>query len=134
MKRNPQEITDAELAVLRILWERGPQSAGAVTEVLYPACTPSDVGTVHSLLQRLERKHLVRRDRSVWPHAFQASASQEAIAGRQLKNLAQRITGGALAPFLTHLVEADELSADELDEIRKLINRKAKTRKNRKQG
>jgi predicted transcriptional regulator len=133
MKRNPQDITDAELAVMRILWERGPQTAGDVTELLYPACTPSDIGTVHSLLQRLERKKLVARDRGLRPHLFAATVTRETIAGRQLKSLARRITGGALAPFLTHLVESDQLSQDELDEIRKLINRKAASRKNRKQ-
>ena len=124
-------IPDAELAVLKLLWERGPLAARAITVEVYPACTESDIGTVHSMLQRLEAKGMVRRDRARRPHVFAATVSREEVAGRQLEAIAQRLTDGSFVPFLTHLVEGRRLSDAELDEIRQLLDRHAAQSKKR---
>ena len=54
--RKPQTVTDAELAVMKVLWEDTALPVRAIAERIYPKCAESEVGTVHSLLQRLERK------------------------------------------------------------------------------
>ena len=59
MKRRPQTVTDAELAVLKILWQRGPLTAKAITAAIYPDGAESEFASVHSFLQRLERKGLI---------------------------------------------------------------------------
>lgn len=132
MNREPVRITDTELAVLKVLWENGPVAAREVTAVLYPACTDSDIGTVHSMLQRLERKQLVSRDRSRRPHQFTPLVSREDVAGQELDAIAERLTGGSLIPFLTHLVDTDRLSEDDLAAVRRLLRQRS-TRKGRKE-
>ncbi len=77
--------TDTQLQVLKILWEHGPITVRGISEILYESSTASDIGTVHTILQRLERKKMVARDRCAHPHQFTARISQSELAARSLK-------------------------------------------------
>src|SRR5258708_3402541 len=100
MTKRPQTVTDAELAVLKILWQRGPLTAKAITTALYPDGAESEFASVHSFLQRLERKGLVARDRSAYVHSFTATVSQAEVAGLELQTLATRLGEGSIAPLI----------------------------------
>jgi predicted transcriptional regulator len=113
--------TDAELAILKLLWEGGPLAAREIREQLYPGGTPSDHATVQTLLGRLERKRLIRRDRSEFAHSFTATVSREELAGDELEALAAKLTDGSLVPFILHAVSSKQLSAKERNEIRELL-------------
>ena len=63
MSRSPQDVTDAELAVLEVLWDEGPCSRRRIADVLYPGGQPAHYTTVQKLLERLESKGLVARTR-----------------------------------------------------------------------
>jgi len=126
VKRRPQMVTDAELAVLKILWQRGPLTAKAITNAIYPDGAESEFASVHSFLLRLERKGLVARDRSCFVHSFSAAVSQTDVAGQELATLAARLGEGTIAPLIMQLVEQKRLSAQEVAEIRKLLNRYSK--------
>ncbi len=128
MKR-PKSITDTELAVLKFLWDHGSVTAKEIAASLYPRCTASDVGTVHSMLQRLESKRFIHRDRSAHAHSFSAAVSRSEMAGLQLEEMADKLADGSVTPFLTHLVEGDRLSPKDLDELRKLLKRHRSRRK-----
>jgi BlaI family transcriptional regulator, penicillinase repressor len=121
MAKRSVHVTEAELAVLDVLWDRGPASAREITERLYPRGEPADVATVQKLLARLEAKKFVARDRSERVHRFSASHSREAFAGEQLTGLAEKLSGGSLTPLLVHLVENNRLSRRDLDELRILL-------------
>ena len=123
MKRRPQTVTDAELAVLKILWQRGPLTAKAITNSIYPDGAESEFASVHSFLQRLERKGLVDRDRSSYVHSFSATVSQADVAGQELETLAARLGEKSIAPLIMQLVEQKRLSEKEVAEIRKLLNK-----------
>ena len=123
MKRRPQTVTDAELAVLKILWQRGPLTAKAITNSIYPDGAESEFASVHSFLQRLERKGLVDRDRSSYVHSFSAAVSQADVAGQELETLAARLGEKSIAPLIMQLVEQKRLSEKEVAEIRKLLNK-----------
>src|SRR5436190_22007309 len=77
--KKPVGVTGAELAVLKVLWARGPLTAKAITQAIYPDGAESEFAAVHSFLQRLERKGLVARDRSSFVHVFSPTASQADI-------------------------------------------------------
>src|SRR5579872_6415586 len=64
MARTPQDITDAELSVLQILWDKGRETIRELTDVLYPSGTGVHYATVQKLLERLEGKKFVKRDRT----------------------------------------------------------------------
>ncbi len=81
MPHAPPAVTEAELAVLELLWLESPRTARQLTEQLYPPGTPSDVATVQKLLQRLEAKELVARDRSQRVHTFRSDPHARRVRG-----------------------------------------------------
>ena len=123
------EVTGAELAVLELLWTESPRTARQLTERLYPPGTPSDVSTVQKLIQRLEQKGLVSRDRSERTHTFAAAISREGYAGQRLAELADKLSAGSLAPLLSHLVSSRRLSERELTELRSVLDAAPRRRK-----
>ncbi|HTU24033.1 MAG TPA: BlaI/MecI/CopY family transcriptional regulator [Pirellulales bacterium] len=123
MLPKPQSVTDAELGVMKLIWSSEPVSAGVIRKQLYPEGSPSDHATVQKLLQRLESKGVIERDRSTWPHTFRALVSSYELAGQQLDALAEKLTDGSLVPFLLHAVGKQRLSAKERAEILALLQR-----------
>jgi predicted transcriptional regulator len=115
-------VTDAELAVLQVLWDQGPATIRQLTDVLYPRGTDVHYATVQKLLERLETKSHVQRDRSGHAHVFRAATDRNTLIGRRLRAVAEKLCGGMMAPLLTHLVRAEELSPKERQELRALID------------
>jgi predicted transcriptional regulator len=122
MARTPQDVTDAELAVLQLLWDGGPATIRRLTDTLYPGGGPAQYGTVQKLLDRLEAKGCVRRERRPAAHTFDAVIAREDLIGRRLQDVAEKLCGGSLTPLLTHLVRTREMSARERQELRELID------------
>jgi predicted transcriptional regulator len=112
------------LAILKRLWENEPLSAREIREQLYPRGTPSDHATVQKLLQRLEQKKLVVRDRRSFAHLFRSAVTREELAGEQLEALASKLTDGSMVPFILHAVSSKPLTREERDEIRRLLDRR----------
>jgi predicted transcriptional regulator len=121
--KKPARVADAELAVLKVLWGRGPLTAKAITEAIYPDGAASEFAAVHSFLQRLERKGLVARDRSSFVHVFSPTASQADIMSDELKATAERLGAGSIAPMIMQLIHQKRLSKKEAAEIRKLLDK-----------
>ena len=122
MPRKAQDVTDAELAILQLLWDNGKATVRELVQVLYPTGTTSDLATVQKLLKRLENKECVSRDRSGWPHVFSALIQRSDLIGRRLQTTADALCGGSLAPLLTHLVQEQELTSEERSRLRQLLD------------
>jgi predicted transcriptional regulator len=116
------DVTDAELAVLQTLWDRGEATIRQLTDELYPGGGSAHYATVQKLLERLHGKGHVERDRSSHAHRFRARTNRDVLVGRRLRAMAEKLCGGMLAPLLTHLVRAETLSANERRELRALID------------
>jgi predicted transcriptional regulator len=132
MARTPQDVTDAELAVLQVLWDGGPATIRQLTDVLYPGGGAAQYATVQKLLDRLEAKDCVHRDRTPAAHTFSAAIAREDLIGRRLQDMAEKLCGGSLTPLLTHLVRTRRLSSRERQELRDLIDELDPTNKDRK--
>jgi BlaI family penicillinase repressor len=118
-----QPLANAELAVMDLLWERADRmTAREIREALYPNEKKAQHGTVQRLLQRLEEKGFVERDRSISVHFFSAAISRESYAGGQLESLADKLTAGSFAPLITHLVEHKKISREEVAKIRSILD------------
>jgi predicted transcriptional regulator len=115
-------ITEAELDVLKVLWREQPLTSRELTEQLYGEVNRSSLGTVQKLVSRLQEKEMVLRDRSGTAHMFLAAVSREEVAGMQLEEFANKLSGGSLSPFVTHLVRSRRLSNREKEEIRRLLD------------
>ncbi len=122
MGARASHVTDAELSVLEILWEHGPATVRTIARVLYPEGGTSKPATVLKLLERLEQKGLVARDRSGAAQQFHAEADRDALIGSQLRQIAERLSGNSLTPLLTHLVQAAALTDEERARLRELLD------------
>ena len=120
-----KNIPDAELAIMKLLWKgQSPMAAREIRERLYPAGTPSDHATVQKLLQRLESKKLIRRDRSGFAHRFTATVSQAEVVGEQLRELAESMVDGSMVPVLTHFINQQQLTPAERRQLKQLFDEK----------
>ncbi len=115
-------LANSELAVMDLLWRNDRLTARQIREELYPDADKAQHGTVQRLLQRLEDKGYVERDRDLPVHLFSAAVSREAYGGGQLESLAEKLTAGSIAPLITHLVEEKKLSRDDIKRIRRLLD------------
>lgn len=121
MARTPQDITDAELNVINLLWERGRTTVRDLTDTLYPGGTGAHYATVQKLLERLELKKFVKRDRKPWPHQFEPRINREELIGRRLQATADKLCEGSLAPLLSHLVKV-KLNPEQLNSLREMLD------------
>ncbi len=119
---NHPTLANAELAVMDLLWEQDRLTARDIREQLYPGTTKAQHGTVQRLLQRLEDKGFVERDRSLSVSLFSALISRQAYASSQLESLADKLTGGSLAPLITHLMEEKKISRAEIRRLRQILD------------
>jgi predicted transcriptional regulator len=110
-------VPDAELAVLQALWEHGQATIRQLADRLYPGGKAAQYGTVQKLLERLEARGCVTRDRTPWPHLFAPAIDRETLIGWRLRETAEKLCGGSLTPLLLHLLKAERLSAGERHEL-----------------
>jgi BlaI family penicillinase repressor len=136
MARPPQDVTESELNLLNVLWEKGRCSTRQLTAVLYPDSggAAAQYATVQKLLERLESKGLVARDRTLFVHTFTAIANRDELIGRRLRALADKLCGGSLAPIVSHLARNRSLSESERKELRDLIDAPAPQPRRKKPG
>ncbi len=121
MPRKPLDITETELAILDVLWTKGTATIRDITDELYTRRTTGEYATVQKLLERLEAKGCVKRDRSSFAHVFQAKISRDIVIGEELENLAKKLCNGSLTPLLIHLAEAGRLSPNDYKMLRRMI-------------
>lgn len=117
------KIADAELAVLQALWQRGAATVRQLRDAVYPGGGATEYGTVHKLLERLENKNCVRRERRGREYLFHATVDRDEVIGRELSALVDKMCGGSLQPLLSHLVRVKGLTADELRELLALVDK-----------
>ena len=129
-QRSAGDVTEAELAVLQLLWAQPASPIREIMQKLYPSGTPSDYATVQKLLERLEAKRCVTRDASAVPHRFSAAVGRGELIGRRLREMADKLCGGSVAPLVTNLVESRALTPREIGELRELIDRLDRAPKN----
>ena len=122
-------ISRTELAILNCLWDSDGATIRELTDQVYPDGTPTNYATVQKLLDRLEEKGVVRRDRSSRAHRFRAIVSQEQYIGGRLQALADSVCGGSFTPLLTQLVRGKRLKKGDLDELQALLGKLSSRRK-----
>ena len=109
-----------------LLWKNKRLTARRIREQLYSDASKAQHGTVQKLLQRLEKKEYIERDRSQFVHQFMASVTRQEYAGGQLESLASKLTSGSFAPLITHLVETSKMSSNDIEEIKAILDKHKK--------
>ncbi len=113
--------TDAELAILRVLWERGPSTVRDVHEAL-SGTQATGYTTVLKLMQIMTDKGLVVRDESQRAHIYQASQSEQKTQRQIVADLVQRAFGGSSAKLVMQALSGRKATRAELNEIRELLD------------
>ncbi|MCB9915026.1 MAG: BlaI/MecI/CopY family transcriptional regulator [Planctomycetes bacterium] len=114
--------TDAQLAILSVLWDHGPSTVRQVHEAL-----PDDVRrgytTTLKLMQIMVEQGLARRDESERSHVYAACVGEDETKGRLVDDLMQKAFGGSAAQLVMRALSETPASAAELAEIRALLAR-----------
>jgi BlaI family penicillinase repressor len=120
MKSSPRKPTNAEVAILRVLWTRGPSTVREVARAMgrEPAYT-----TVLKLMQNMTDKGLVRRDESARTHVYEAASTETQTQRQLVTDLLERVFDGSAAKLVMQALAASKTSARELAEIRKLLDK-----------
>jgi len=122
MARNkPSRPTDAELEILRVLWDEGPSTVRIVHEVLSQNRN-TGYTTILKLLQNMTEKGFVTRDESQRSHIYQAVLQEEQTQRQLVTDLLNRAFGGASDKLVMQTLLARRISSEELAEIRKFLD------------
>jgi predicted transcriptional regulator len=120
MKHARRKPTDAELGILTVLWTRGPSTVRQVAEALD---REAGYTTVLKLLQIMTEKALVVRDETARTHVYQAAFTEDQTQRQLVSDLLDRAFGGSAAKLVLQALAANKTSAEELAEIRKLLDK-----------
>ena len=114
--------TDAELVILRVIWDRGPST---VREVFRHINARQDTGytTVLKLMQIMTDKGLLDRDASVRPQMYKPSRSQRQTQRQLLRDLVDRAFGGSPGSLALQALSSRKATPDERRRIRELLDR-----------
>ena len=123
--------TDAELAILRVLWERGPSTVRQVHDVLVARVGPTAYTTALKLLQIMTDKGLVRRDDTDRTHVYTTRLSEEQTQRQLVRDLLERAFGGSASKLVMQALNAKRATAEEMVEIRRLIEARREERDDR---
>ena len=124
-KGKPSEL---ELQVLSVLWEHGPLPVRKVHELLRDGKTRAYT-TVLAVLQGMEKKELVDHSREGMANIYRPLVSQKQAVNPVMKDLLRNVFGGDKSAVVQCLLDSSNPDADELKEIRRLINEAAKEKK-----
>lgn len=121
-KKGPPRPTDAELGILRVLWQRGPSTVREVQEALNEA-RPTGYTTVLKTLQIMTEKGLVRRDEQQRAHVYQAELAQHQTQRQLVGDLLNRVFDGSASNLLMHALATKKgASPEELSQIRDILD------------
>jgi len=120
--RQPPRPTDAELAILRVLWQRGPSTVRDVHEELNRDGA-TGYTTILKLLQIMTEKGLVVRDEAQRAHIYESRYGEQKTQRQLLTDLADRAFGGSAAKLVLQALSGRKATAEELESIRELLDR-----------
>lgn len=121
-RRTGAAVTEAELTVLRTLWDGGPATVREVLDRVGPDGQDWAYTTVQTLLLRLQEKGCVGADKRGMAHVFRAIVSRDQFAGQRLDEVKDAILDGAAAPLVLRLVQNGKFTPAEIAHFRKLLD------------
>ena len=120
-KKTPQP-TDAELAILSVLWDKGPCTVREVNEVMNEE-KPTGYTTTLKFMQIMAEKGLLLRDDSQFRHIYKPAISEEKTQKQVSNRLADRAFAGSAGRLVMRALSTKKISPKELTEIRKIVDR-----------
>ncbi|MDQ3712355.1 MAG: BlaI/MecI/CopY family transcriptional regulator [Acidobacteriota bacterium] len=119
-KQNQRKPTPAELEILSVIWECETATVREIFEVINRQ-KPTIYTTVLKLLQIMDEKGLVERDKTNRAHIYRAKIKQSDTGKQMLRDVMQKIFGGSALKLVQQVLETETTTAEDLREIRKMI-------------
>jgi predicted transcriptional regulator len=113
-------VSEAELEVLKVLWQHGPGTVREVSAQL--GGRPRAYTTVQTLLQRLQVKGYVASDRGGPANVYRAAVSRDDLLSRRLRALADQLCDGTASPLLLALVQGGRFTPEDIQRFRRLLD------------
>lgn len=124
MKKLPR-ISDAEWVVMQVLWAKPGLTADEVADALKGNVAWSD-RTIRTLINRLLQKKALTYEKEGRRYRYRPAVSQEQCVREERRSFIQRVYGGTVTPMLAAFIEDARLSAEEIDELKRMLDRKGK--------
>ena len=121
MARADYELGEAELAVIRVLWDHGPQTVRAVMQHMHDRGRRVAYTTVMTFLTRLEAKGFVTSDKADTAYVYRAKITRRSVSRSRVETLLQQLYDGAPGPMVLQLIEQGRFTTEEIAQLRKLI-------------
>jgi BlaI family penicillinase repressor len=115
-------VTDTELSVLQVLWDRKVATTREICDELYPGGTTAQYYTVQKLLERLESRGCVERDRTERVHTFSPAIDRASLIEERLRDLSESLCDGAVLPMLTGLIRMRRWTPSEQKQLQQFLS------------
>ena len=119
MRRRSATLTEQELEIMKIVWDRDPVTVRDVYEALLERRKVAYT-TVMTMMKILEQKGRLKKTQSERAYVYRAAQPKGQVIGAMVREFVNRVFNGSAEPLLVHLVEDHDLSQEDLDEIARL--------------
>jgi BlaI family penicillinase repressor len=119
MRRRSTVLTEQELEIMKIVWERESATVRDVYETLLERRKVAYT-TVMTMMKILEQKKYLKRTQADRAYVYRPAQPKRLVVGAMVRDFINRVFNGATEPLLVHLVEEHDLSPEELEEIARL--------------
>ena len=117
------KISDAEWQVMKVLWEKSPITANHIVEKL-TAETPWKPKTIRTLISRLATKKIVGFEKNGRQYMYYPLLAEDECVKQETRSFLNRIRSGSLKPMLAAFLEEENLSQEEIRELKKILDKK----------
>jgi predicted transcriptional regulator len=122
------KIGNLQLKIMRVLWQHGEATARQITDEINKQ-EPTAHSTIQTLLRKLEVKKAVAYKERERTFVFRPLVSESEITQSATKDLISRVFHGSLSGLVAHVLENEDISAEEMAKLRQLITEKSKEQK-----
>ncbi len=119
------QLGKVQLRIMQVLWDRGRATAREITDAIN-ASEPIAHSTVQTLLRGLEEKRSVAHETQDRTFVFFPLVKEHEFKQSATRDLVERVFGGSVGSLVAHLLKNEDVSREEIDEIRQLINKRGK--------
>jgi predicted transcriptional regulator len=119
MRRRSPTLTEQELEIMKIVWERETATVRDVYEALLERRKVAYT-TVMTMMKILEQKKYLKKSLSDRAYVYRPAQPKGQVIGHMVRDFVNRVFNGSAEPLLLHLVEEHDLSAEELEEIARM--------------
>lgn len=120
---NVPRISESEWLVMKAIWDENPITSNRIVEVL-SGSTPWKPKTIKTLLNRLEKKGAVGHENEGRNYLYYPLIEEQVLVRAESKSFLKRVFRGAVKPMIATMVESEDLSEEEIEELKRLLSKK----------